>query len=46
MENYPLPSHPCLGREREMKEKKKSQLLLIINSQCFREEGNGKESHM
>ena len=46
MENYPLPSHPCLGREREMKEKKQSQLLLIINSQCFREEGNGKESHM
>ena len=46
MENYPLPSHPCLGREREMREKKQSQLLLIINSQRFREEGNGKESNM
>ena len=46
MENYPLPSHPCLGREREMIEKKQSQLLLIINSQRFSEEGNGKESHM
>ena len=46
MENYPLPSHPCLGREREMIGKKQSQLLLIINSQCFREEGNGKESNM
>ena len=46
MENYPLPSHPCLGREREMKEKKQSQLLLIINSQRFREDGNGNESNM
>ena len=46
MENYPLPSHPCLGREREMKEQKQSQHILIINPQHFKEEGNGKESHM
>ena len=44
--NYCLSSLPCLEREREMKEKKQSQLLLIINSQRFREEGNGKESNM
>ena len=44
--NYSLPSLPCLGREREMKEQKQSQHILIINPQHFKEEGNGKESHM
>ena len=44
--NYSLSSLPCLGREREMKEQKQSQHILIINPQHFKEEGNGKESHM
>lgn len=44
--NYSLSSLPCLGREREMKEQKQSQCILIVHPQHFKEEGNGKESHM
>ena len=44
--NYSLSSLPCLGTEREMKEQKQSQYILIINPQHFKEQGNGKESHM
>ena len=40
----PFPS--LSGKRKGNDRKKKSQLLLIINSQCFREEGNGKESNM